>query len=43
MLVESYLNQSGEIVEGGRVLEVALTMDEDEVVLMPPRWIRFGP
>ncbi|KXX78174.1 ATP-dependent Clp protease ATP-binding subunit ClpL [Madurella mycetomatis] len=35
MLVEFYLNQSGEIVEGGRVLEVVLSMDEGEVVLMP--------
>jgi len=35
MLVGVYLAQSGEIVEGGKVLDAVLSMDGDEVVLMP--------
>lgn len=35
MLVGVYLEQSGEIVERGNVLDVVLSMDGDEVVLMP--------
>ena len=35
MLVGVYLEQSGEIVEQGKILDVVLSMDGEELVLMP--------